>query len=58
VKEQIKVTLRNKQLQDSVQAKFESLKKAANVQIDEAALAKVTPPPAAPGATPMMGGGH
>jgi parvulin-like peptidyl-prolyl isomerase len=58
VKEQIKTTLRNQQLQDSVQAKFESLKKAANVQIDEAALAKVTPPPAPAGATPTMGGGH
>lgn len=57
VKEQIKTTLRNKQLQDNIQAKFDSLKKTANVQIDEAALAKVTPPPAPPG-VPAMGGGH
>jgi peptidyl-prolyl cis-trans isomerase C len=56
VKEQIKTTLRNKQLQDNVQAKFESLKKAANVQIDEGALAGVTPPPAPPGGMPAMGG--
>ncbi len=55
VKEQIKTTVRNKQLQENVQTKFESLKKGANLQIDEAALAKVTPPPAPPG-TPMMGG--
>ena len=60
VKEQIKTTLRNKQLQDNIQAKFDSLKKTANVQIDEAALAKVTPPPAPSGAPglPAMGGGH
>ena len=59
VKEQIKTTLRNKQLQDNVQAKFDSLKKAANLQIDDAALAKVTPPPAPTGgAMPFMGGGH
>ncbi len=56
VKEQIKTTLRNKQLQDNVQAKFEGLKKAANVQIDEGVLAGVTPPPAPPGGMPSMGG--
>jgi peptidyl-prolyl cis-trans isomerase C len=59
VKEQIKTTLRNKQLQDAVQAKFDALKKSANLQIDDAALAKVTPPPAPPGApNPMSMGGH
>jgi peptidyl-prolyl cis-trans isomerase C len=59
VKEQIKTTLRNKQLQDTVQSKFEALKKSANMQIDDAALAKVTPPPAPTGTgMPMMGGGH
>ncbi len=57
VKEQIKTTLRNKQMQDGIQAKFDGLRKAANVQIDEAALAKVVPPPAPTGAA-MMGGGH
>jgi peptidyl-prolyl cis-trans isomerase C len=59
VKEQIKTTLRNKQLQDAVQAKFDGLKKSANLKIDDAALAKVTPPPAptgGPGAMPL--GGH
>jgi len=59
VKEQIKTTLRNKQLQDAVQAKFDAIKKSANLQIDDAALAKVTPPPAPPGApNPMSMGGH
>jgi len=60
VKEQIKTALRNKQLQDAVQAKFDALKKSANLKIDDAALAKVTPPPAptgGPGVMPM-GGGH
>jgi len=60
VKEQIKTALRNKQLQDAVQAKFDALKKSANLKIDDAALAKVTPPPAptgGPGVLPM-GGGH
>jgi peptidyl-prolyl cis-trans isomerase C len=58
VKEQIKTTLRNQQMRDSVQARFEALKKAANVQIDDAALAKVTPPPAPTGARTLFGGGH
>jgi peptidyl-prolyl cis-trans isomerase C len=59
VKEQIKTTLRNKRLQDAVQAKFDALKKAANLKIDDAALAKVTPPPAPTGAAnPMSMGGH
>ncbi len=60
VKEQIKTTMRNKQLQEAVQTRFDALKTAANVKIDEAALAKVTPPPAptGAGAMPMMGGAH
>jgi peptidyl-prolyl cis-trans isomerase C len=59
VKEQIKTTLRNKQLQDAMQAKFDGLKKAANVKIDEEALAKITPPPAPTGgAVAPMGAGH
>ncbi len=36
VKEQIKTMLRNRQLQDGMQTKFDALKKAANVKIDEA----------------------
>jgi len=59
VKEQIKTTLRNKQLQDNIQVKFDELKKSANMQIDDAALAKITPPPAPTGMQGMMGmGGH
>jgi peptidyl-prolyl cis-trans isomerase C len=59
VKEQIKTSLRNKQLQDAVQAKFDALKKSANLQIDDAALAKVTPPPAPTGGPGVMSlGGH
>jgi peptidyl-prolyl cis-trans isomerase C len=59
VKDQIKTTLRNKQLQDAVQAKFDMLKKSANLQIDDAALAKVTPPPAPTGTSGLMPmGGH
>jgi len=54
VKEQIKTMLRNRQLQDAMQAKFDGLKQAANVRIDEAALAKITPPPAPTGAVPTM----
>jgi peptidyl-prolyl cis-trans isomerase C len=54
VKEQIKTMLRNRQLQDAMQAKFDGLKQAANVKIDETALAKITPPPAPTGAMPSM----
>ena len=52
VKEQIRATLRNKALQDQVQGHFDELRKAANVKIDDEALARVTPPPATAGATP------
>jgi peptidyl-prolyl cis-trans isomerase C len=59
VKEQIKTTLRNKQLQDNIQAKFDGLKKTANVQIDETVLETITPPPATPGQTGASPhGGH
>lgn len=58
VKEQIKATLRNKALQDNVQGRFEGLKKAANVQIDDAALGRVNPPPPSPSANPTMPPGH
>jgi peptidyl-prolyl cis-trans isomerase C len=59
VKEQIKATLRNKALQDNVQGRFEALKKAANVQIDDAELAKINPPPATPAQMPAGAmGGH
>jgi peptidyl-prolyl cis-trans isomerase C len=53
VKEQIKTMLRNRQMQDVMQTKFEALKKAADVKIDESALAKITPPPAPTGPTAM-----
>jgi len=46
VKEPIRATLRNKAQQEQVQAYYDGLKKQAGVQIDEAALARVTPPPA------------
>jgi peptidyl-prolyl cis-trans isomerase C len=53
VKDQIKTMLRNRQMQDAMQTKFEALKKAADVKIDESALAKITPPPAPTGPTAM-----
>jgi peptidyl-prolyl cis-trans isomerase C len=59
VKEQIRAALRNRAVQDQVQAHFDGLKKTADLKIDDAALAKVTPPapsprpaPGAPGGTP------
>ena len=56
VKEQIKAMLRNKGMQDQVQNHFDALKKSANLTIDDAALAKVTPPSAGP---PLpAGSGH
>ncbi len=59
VKEQIRATLRNKALQDRTQGHLEELKRQANVRIDEAVLAKVTPPPPAAGAPATSGhGGH
>lgn len=65
VKEQIKATLRNKALQENVQGRMDALKKQANLSIDEAALAGITPPPATtPAGTspvpanPHAGGGH
>jgi peptidyl-prolyl cis-trans isomerase C len=55
VKEQIKATMRNKALQDSMQGRFDGLKSGAKLQIDEAALAKITPPPAPPAPAGGMG---
>ena len=54
VKEQIKATLKNKTLQEQVQNHLDGLKRDANLKIDEAALARVTPPatPGAPGVVP------
>jgi parvulin-like peptidyl-prolyl isomerase len=66
VKEQIRAMLRNKGLQDQVQGHFDTLKKDADMKIDEDALARVTPPPLPPGASggpapfghPAPGSGH
>lgn len=52
VKEQIRTTLRNQRLQQQVDGKFEELRKAAGVTIDEEALARVQVPVGA-GSTPM-----
>lgn len=56
VKEQIRATLRNQGLQQQVQGHMDELRKAANLQIDEAALARVEPPPAP--ASPAGGSPH
>ncbi len=59
VKEQIRATLRNKGLQEQVQGHFDQLKKDATLTINDEALARVTPPPPAPGQQlPAMPGGH
>jgi len=58
VKEQIRATLRNKALQDQVQGHFDQLKKDAALTINDDALARVTPPPPAPGQTPPMPAAH
>jgi len=62
VKEQIRATLRNRALQDQVQGHFEQLKKDADLHIDDDALARLNPPPPAPGQPPTPplppGGGH
>lgn len=56
VKEQIKATLRNKALQDQMQGHFDSLKRDADLKLDEAALAHITPP--AGSGPPVAVGGH
>ena len=56
VKEQIKATLRNKALQDQMQGHFEALKRDAGLTLDEAALARITPP--AGSGAPVTAGGH
>ncbi len=61
VKDQIKATLRNKALQESVQGRMEALKQQANLVIDEAVLASLAPPPgsaAGTAANPHAGAGH
>jgi peptidyl-prolyl cis-trans isomerase C len=55
VKEQIRSTLRNQQMREAMDERFADLKSQANLSIDEEALAKVTPPPAAAGGNPHMG---
>ncbi|HJQ82980.1 MAG TPA: peptidylprolyl isomerase [Candidatus Binatia bacterium] len=57
VKEQIRATLRNRGLQEKVQGHFDQLKKDADLKIDDAALARVNPPPPAPGQPPQLPGG-
>jgi peptidyl-prolyl cis-trans isomerase C len=58
VKEQIKATLRNKLLQEQTQGHMDQLKKQANLQIIDDAVAKLTPPAAPPGGTPPPAMGH
>ncbi len=60
VKEQIRATLRNRALQDQVQGHFDQLKKDANLEIDDAALARLNPPGPTPGQPlpPPVAGGH
>jgi peptidyl-prolyl cis-trans isomerase C len=62
VKEQIRATMRNKALQDTMQSRFDGLKSGAKLQIDETVLAGITPPPvtagAPGGAMGPHGGGH
>lgn len=53
VKEQIRSTLRNKGLQEQVQGHFDTLKKEADLKINEDVLARVTPPPASATTTPQ-----
>jgi peptidyl-prolyl cis-trans isomerase C len=59
VKEQIRATLRNRALQEQVQSHFDQLKKQANLQIHDDALARLNPPPPAPGQPlPPVAAGH
>ena len=60
VKEQIRATLRNKALQEQVQTHFDTLKKGADVKLNEDALARVNPPaaPPSPAQTTTSPGGH
>ena len=59
VKDQIRATMRNKASQDATQNHFDELKKNANLKVDEAVLADITPPPSTgPGASPMFPMGH
>jgi peptidyl-prolyl cis-trans isomerase C len=63
VKEPIRATLRNKAQQEQVQNYYDTLKKQAAVEIDDAALARVALPATPPGGAggmgdPHMGHGH
>ena len=57
VKEQIRATLRNKGLQERVQGHFDTLKKDADVKIDEEALGRIALPTGGP-PTPPVPSGH
>jgi peptidyl-prolyl cis-trans isomerase C len=51
--------LRNRALQDQVQGHFDQLKKDAHLEINEEALARLNPPPPAPGQPlPPVAAGH
>jgi peptidyl-prolyl cis-trans isomerase C len=52
VKEQIKATLRNRGMQDQVQGHFAELRRSSGLKIDDAALARITPPAPVPPASP------
>src|SRR5207247_8089114 len=53
VKEQIRASLRNKVVQDQVQDHYDEHKKAADLQVDDNPMPRVTPPaPAPPAAVP------
>jgi parvulin-like peptidyl-prolyl isomerase len=58
VKEQIRASLRNKGLQDQMQGHFDQLKKDADVQVNEEALAALKPPAPTGGQPPAMPSGH
>ena len=51
VKEQIRAALRSRMVQDQVQGHLDEIKKAADLKVDENALARITPPAPAPPAT-------
>lgn len=54
VKEQIRSTLRNQTMREEMDKRFADLKAEADLSIDEAALAKITPPPPT-GGNPHLG---
>jgi peptidyl-prolyl cis-trans isomerase C len=56
VKEQIKATLRNRTIQEQQEKRYNDLKQAANVKIDDAMLEKLQVPQGPTGAEPVMSG--